>query len=165
MIEEEFTPETDISVNLQLIPVDVVLRAALAGNGPDVVIGLGQTTLQDFAMRNAIKELSCLDGYEEATARFYESSLEASAFQGGYYGIPEQTTFMMLFTRDDILEDLGLKVPETWTELREMIPELQKNNYNVYIPNVQQTEASMSSSSIAYNMNLYLGMGIQNYSP
>lgn len=162
MIEEEFTPETDISVNLQLIPVDVVLRAALAGNGPDVVIGLGQTTLQDFAMRNAIKELSCLDGYEEATARFYESSLEASAFQGGYYGIPEQTTFMMLFTRDDILEDLGLKVPETWTELREMIPELQKNNYNVYIPNVQQTEASMSSSSIAYNMNLYLGMVIQN---
>lgn len=162
MIEEEFTPETDISVNLQLIPVDVVLRAALAGNGPDVVIGLGQTTLQDFAMRNAIKELSCLDGYEEATERFYESSLEASAFQGGYYGIPEQTTFMMLFTRDDILEDLGLEVPETWTELREMIPELQKNNYNVYIPNVQQTEASMSSSSIAYNMNLYLGMVIQN---
>lgn len=40
MIEEDFTPQTDISVNLQLIPVDVVLRAALAGNGPDVVIGL-----------------------------------------------------------------------------------------------------------------------------
>ncbi len=39
-IDETFTPEHDISVNLQLIPVDVVLRAALAGNGPDVVIGL-----------------------------------------------------------------------------------------------------------------------------
>jgi len=162
MIEEEFTPGTDISVNLQLIPVDVVLRAALAGNGPDVVIGLGQGTLQDFAMRNAIQELSGLEGYGEATERFYSSSLEASAFQGGYYGIPEQTTFMMLFTRDDILAELGLEVPDTWQELREMIPELQKNNYNIYIPNVQQTEASANSSSIAYNMNLYLGMVMQN---
>lgn len=162
MIEEEFTPNTDISVNLQLIPVDVVLRAALAGNGPDVVIGLGQGTLQDFAMRNAIQELSGLEGYTEATERFYDSSLEASAFQGGYYGIPEQTTFMMLFTRDDILAELGLTVPDTWQELREMIPELQKNNYNIYIPNVQQTEATTNSGSIAYNMNLYLGMVKQN---
>lgn len=162
MIEEEFTPNTDISVNLQLIPVDVVLRAALAGNGPDVVIGLGQSTLQDFAMRNAVQELSGLEGYSEATERFFESSLETSAFQGGYYGIPEQTTFMMLFTRDDILTDLGLEVPDTWQELREMIPELQKNNYNIYIPNVQQTEATTNSSSIAYNMNLYLGMVMQN---
>ena len=162
MIEEDFSPNTDIAVNLQLIPVDVVLRAALAGNGPDVVIGLGQTTLQDFAMRNAITELSALPGYEEATARFYDSTIKASSFQGGNYGIPEQATFMMLFTRDDILNELGLEVPETWTELREMIPELQKNNYNIYIPNVQQTEASMSSSSIAYNMNLYLGMVMQN---
>lgn len=162
MVEEQFTPETDISVNLQLIPVDVVLRAALAGNGPDVVIGLGQTTLQDFAMRNAVQELSGLEGWEEVTERFYDSTLEAAAFQGGYYGIPEQCTFMMLFTRDDILAELGLEVPDTWDELREMIPELQKNNYNIYIPNVQQTEASMSSSSIAYNMNLYLGMVLQN---
>lgn len=162
MIEEDFTPNKGFSVNLQLIPVDVVLRAALAGNGPDVVIGLGQTTLQDFAMRNAIQELSALPGYEEATERFYDSTIEASCFQGGYYGIPEQATFMMLFTRDDILSELGLSVPDTWTELREMIPELQKNNYNIYIPNVQQTEATMSSSSIAYNMNLYLGMVVQN---
>lgn len=162
MIEEEFTPDQDISVNLQLIPVDVVLRAALAGNGPDVVIGLGQSTLQDFAMRNAVWELSELEGYAEVTQRFYESSLTASAFQGGYYGIPEQTTFMMLFTRDDILAELGLEIPDTWQELREMIPELQKNNYNIYIPNVQQTEATTNSGSIAYNMNLYLGMVVQN---
>ena len=54
------SPNTGIQVNLQLIPVDVVLRAALAGDGPDVVIGLGQGTLQDFAMRNAITDLTIL---------------------------------------------------------------------------------------------------------
>ncbi len=162
MIDEDFAPKTDISVNLQLIPVDVVLRAALAGNGPDVVIGLGQGTVQDFAMRNAILDLSKLDGFAEATGRFYQSSIDSASFQGGVYGIPEQTTFMMLFTRDDILDELGLEVPKTWTELLEMIPELQKNNYNVYIPNIQQTENSLIGTSIDYNMHLYQSFVFQN---
>lgn len=162
MIDEDFTPNTDIGVNLQLIPVDVVLRAALAGNGPDVVIGLGQGTLQDFAMRNAIVDLSGLEGFEEATERFYQSTLDSSSFQGGVYGMPEQATFMMLFTRDDILAQLELEPPQTWTELLEMIPELQKNNYNIYIPNVQQTENSLIGTSIDYNMHLYQSLVIQN---
>lgn len=162
MIEEDFTPQTDISVNLQLIPVDVVLRAALAGNGPDVVIGLGQGTLQDFAMRDAVVDLSKLEGFEEATERFYQSTLDSASFQGGTYGMPEQATFMMLFTRDDILNELDLEVPATWTELLEIIPELQKNNYNVYVPNVQQTENSLIYTSIDYNMHLYQSMVMQN---
>ncbi len=162
MIDEKFTPDTDIAVNLQLIPVDVVLRAALAGNGPDVVIGLGQGTLQDFAMRNAVVDLSVQEGFEEATKRFYKSSLDSASFQGGVYGMPEQTTFMMMFVRDDILSQLGLSVPQTWTELLEMIPELQKNNYNIYIPNVQQTENSLIGTSIDYNMHLYQSMVLQN---
>lgn len=162
MIEEDFTPQTDISVNLQLIPVDVVLRAALAGNGPDVVIGLSQGTLQDFAMREAVVDLSGLEGYQEVTERFYQSVLDSSSFQGGTYGIPEQATFMMLFTRDDILGDLGLEAPATWTEFLEMIPELQKNNYNAYVPNVQQTENSLIGTSIDYNMHLYQSMVMQN---
>lgn len=162
MIDEDFAPNTDISVNLQLIPVDVVLRAALAGNGPDVVIGLGQGTMQDFAMRNAIVDLSSLEGFEEATERFYDSTIISASFQDGIYGIPEQTSFMMMFTRDDILTELDLEAPRTWTELLEIIPELQKNNYNIYIPNVQQTENSLIGTSIDYNMHLYQSLVIQN---
>lgn len=76
--------------------------------------------------------------------------------------MPEQATFMMLFTRDDILAQLELEPPQTWTELLEMIPELQKNNYNIYIPNVQQTENSLIGTSIDYNMHLYQSLVIQN---
>lgn len=162
MIDEDFAPNAGISVNLQLIPVDVVLRAALAGNGPDVVIGLGQGTLQDFAMRDAVVELSELEGFADVTQRFYQSTLDSASFQGGVYGVPEQATFMMMFVRDDILKELGLQVPQTWTQLLEMIPELQKSNYNIYIPNVQQTENSLIGTSIDYNMHLYQSMVIQN---
>ncbi len=152
-IDETFTPEHDISVNLQLIPVDVVLRAALAGNGPDVVIGLSQGTLQDFAMRNAVMELSSLPGYAQTVERFYDSTIKSASFQGGVYGIPEQANFMMVFARTDILDKLGLKIPQAWTEFLEMLPVLQKNNYNAYIPNVQQN---------AGYINLFLSMVFQN---
>ena len=162
MIDESFTPNSDINVNLQLIPVDVVLRAALAGNGPDVVIGLSQNTMQDFAMRDAVLDLSQLDGFEEAKERFYKSTLDTAAFQDGIYGIPEQATFMMMFVREDIFEELGLEVPSTWEELLELIPELQRYNYNVYIPNVQQTENSLIGVSIDYNLLLYESIVIQN---
>lgn len=162
MIDESFTPESDISVNLQLIPVDVVLRAALAGNGPDVVIGLNQATLQDFAMRNAVEDLSKMEGYTEVSERFYESTIDAARYQDGIYGMPEQATFMMMFARNDILAELGVERPETWTEFLEVIPVLQKNNYNVYIPNLQQTEATVNATAITYNMNLYLSLVKQN---
>lgn len=162
MIEESFTPQTDIQVNLQLIPVDVVLRAALAGNGPDVVIGLSQGTQQDFAMRGAVEDLSKFAGYSEVEARYYDSVLKAASFNGGIYGIPEQATFMMMFVRNDIFDELNLEIPQTWEDFHEIIPVLQKNNYNAYLPNVQQTEASANASSIAYNMNLYLSMVMQN---
>lgn len=104
-------------------------------------------------MRNAVMELSSLPGYAQTVERFYDSTLKSASFQGGVYGIPEQANFMMVFARTDILDKLGLKIPQAWTEFLEMLPVLQKNNYNAYIPNVQQN---------AGYINLFLSMVFQN---
>lgn len=160
MIDESFTPNHDISVKLQLIPMDVVLRAALAGNGPDVVIGLGQTTAQDFAMRGATVNLSELEGYEEYmhryeknTPRYSEGVMRATTYNGGSYGIPEQVSFQMFFYREDVMEELGItKVPETWTEVMELIPILNRENYEFYMP----------STRVATGLNIFQAMVYQN---
>ena len=152
MIDETFTPETGIAVKLQLIPTDVVLRAALAGNGPDVVIGLNQSTAQDFAMRGAVVDLSRLAGFDEATARYGPGLMRTAAYQEGVYGIPEQVTFQMLFYRQDVLEDLGLEPPATWTEVMEMIPVLSREHYKFYMP----------STRVATGLNVFQAMVYQN---
>ncbi len=152
MIDETFAPNTDISVKLQLIPMDVVLRAALAGNGPDVVIGLNQATAQDFAMRGAIVDLSQYPDYEEYVKRYSEGVLRATRYGEGAYGIPEQVSFQMLFYREDVLEDLGLSVPTTWTEIMEMIPVLNRENYEFYMP----------STRVATGLNVFQAMVYQN---
>ena len=152
MIDESFTPYTDIAVNLQLIPMDVVLRAALAGNGPDVVIGLNQTTAQDFAMRGAIVELSQYEDYTEYVSRYSEGVLRSTLYGDRAYGIPEQVSFQMLFYREDVLEELGLSVPTTWTDVMEMIPVLNRENYEFYMP----------STRVATGLNVFSAMVYQN---
>jgi ABC-type glycerol-3-phosphate transport system substrate-binding protein len=137
MIDETFTPEKGINVNLQLIPEDAVLKAALAGNGPDVVLGLKQATLQDFAMRDAILDLSKLKGFDEATSKYYDSVIDAASYQDGVYGMPEQADFFMLFNRKDILDKIGVKPPKTWDEVKEILPILAKSNYEFFIPTAQ----------------------------
>ncbi|MBQ2930095.1 MAG: extracellular solute-binding protein [Clostridia bacterium] len=152
MIDETFSPNTDIAVNLQLIPMDVVLRAALAGNGPDVVIGLNQATAQDFAMRGAIVDLSQYADYKEYVSRYSEGVLHATQYGDSAYGIPEQVSFQMLFYREDVLEELGLTVPTTWDEVMEMIPVLNRENYEFYMP----------STRVATGLNVFQAMIYQN---
>nr|WP_297707988.1 extracellular solute-binding protein [uncultured Butyrivibrio sp.] len=151
LVDNSFSPFTDIPVRIQLIPADVVLRAALAGTGPDVVVGLAQSTVQDFAMRDATVDLSKLDGYAEASKVFADSCLATSSFNGGVYGFPETANFMMMFYRKDILDSLGLSVPTTWTEFIEDLPVLQQNNYSAYVPNAYLNDGSG-------NLNFYLSL-------
>ena len=152
MIDETFSPNTDIAVKLQLIPMDVVLRAALAGNGPDVVIGLNQSTAQDFAMRGATVKLSDYADFAEYVSRYSQGVMRATEYNGGSYGIPEQVSFQMLFYREDVLEELGLEVPTTWTEVMEMIPVLNRENYEFYMP----------STRVATGLNVFQAMVYQN---
>lgn len=157
MIDETFTPQTGIPVKLQLIPLGVVLRAALSGNGPDALVGLSQGTLADFAQRNALVDLSGLDGFEQEAARFYESAITGATYLNGVYGLPEQQTFSMLFYRKDVLDSLSLSEPKTWDDIREMIPVLQRNNYSFCMP---KTEI-FASLVFQYGGDYYLGEGTE----
>lgn len=44
------------------------------------------------------------------------------------YGLPEQSSFAMLFYRRDILAELEIGVPDTWDDVLAAIPTLQANN-------------------------------------
>lgn len=157
-IDQSFTPKTDITVKLQLIPIDVILPATLAGNGPDVALNVPQATVMNFAMRNAVTDLSKLDGFGEMKNRYYPSAISPVSYQNGIFGLPEQQTFMMMFYREDILKKLGLKPPKTWDEVDHVKSVLNCNNYDFYIPGV----SAYPTFVYQYGGNLYKGTG-SNY--
>ena len=144
MIDDTFTPEHHINVNVKLVVAETLLTAVVAGNGPDVVLSVGSWFPVNYAMRNAVEDLSKLPGYDEVIAPFYESALTPAMYNGGVYALPETQEFSVLFYREDVLEELGLKVPNSWDELIALLPTIQGNNMSVGVPYPDITTVDMS---------------------
>ena len=134
MVDDSFTPNLGINANVKLINIDSLLNAVVAGNGPDVVISGYSRLPVDYALRSADVNLMRFPDCKEVFTQFRESAYEAYKYNGGVYALPEQETFNLLFYRKDILEQLELKVPETWDDLIDILPTLQGNNLVVGIP-------------------------------
>ncbi len=134
LIDESFTPEFGIQVDLKLVNAAVLLPATLAGEGPDVAMNVGYNIPVNYAMRNAVYDLTQFDDFDTIKDRFMESGMVGFEHEGGYYALPEQQIFLMLFYRTDIFEELGLEVPDTWDDVIAMIPDLQKHNLEFFLP-------------------------------
>ncbi|MFC0470755.1 extracellular solute-binding protein [Halalkalibacter kiskunsagensis] len=162
LIDETFTPESNISINLRLVPAGILLPATLANEGPDVALQIGEDMPVNYAMRNASADLSGFPDYEEVATRFRDSGLQPYLYDGGVYGLPEQQIFPMLFYRKDILEELGLTPPKTWDEVYNMISVLQKHNLEFFLPiddpMMQQAQHNLVPNS-TFAMLLYQNDG------
>ena len=139
LINNDFTPNSNIPVNLKLVTGGTLLPSVLAGMGPDVYIGLDQTTVINYAIRNALMPLEGFDGFEETAAEFNEAAMMvlgiADATETYHtYGLPETQNFPMMFVRTDILADLGIDIPQTWDDLLAAVPILQANNMEIGMP-------------------------------
>lgn len=145
MIDDSFTPKAGINVNVKLISIDSLLNAVVAGNGPDVVISVDASKPVNYALRNANVNLMRFPDCEEVLSQFKESAYEPYKYNGGVYALPETQSFNLLFYRKDILEQLGLEVPQTWEDLINILPTLQGNNLDVGIPYPSLASPDMSA--------------------
>ena len=134
MIDDSFTPFSNVAVNFRLVGADIILPATLAGQGPDVSMNMPITVPVNFGIRNAVKDLATFPDFPEVATRFMESALVPFTFDGSVYALPEQQVFPMMFYRTDILEEMGLSVPNTWYDVFDMIPELQSSHLDFGFP-------------------------------
>lgn len=135
LIDNEFSPQSRIPVKLQLVPnlSQLLIRAAIAGTAPDVVIGLQVQDPVNFGMRGALYNLSEFDDFEEVMERFMPSSIVPFSFRDNVFALAAQQSFPMMFYRKDILAELGLDIPETWEDIYRALPIIQKNEMSVGI--------------------------------
>ena len=159
MIDEAFTPNYGVKVNVQLVAGDAILSAVMAGIGPDVVLSVDGWFAVNYAMRNAVEDLTQFDDFEEVVKPFYPSALEPLTYDNGekkgIYGLPETQLYSVLFYRTDVMEDLGLEVPQTWDDIIAMLPTIQGNNMSVGIPFPDISNVDMSG----FNAMIYQNGG------
>lgn len=162
MIDDTFTPETGIAVNVKLVETGTLLPAVVAGTGPDVALSVSQGEPVNFALRNAAIDLSDpsynFEGLDEVLAQYHESAYIPFEYEDGLYGLPETQNYPVMFYRTDILEELGLEPPETWEDLVGMLPTIQNNNLNVGVPSTERKINNVSTP----DMSLFYSMLYQN---
>ena len=157
LVDNTFTAKTGIKVNVKLVLQDAILPAVVAGNGPDVVLSLSGWFAVNYAMRNAVEDLTQFEDFEEVTKPFTKSILEPLTYNDskkiGIYGLPETQDFAVLFYRKDVMEELGLAVPQTWDELIAELPTIQGNSLTIGInfPDIRVVDNSVLNSMIYQN--------------
>lgn len=166
MIDDTFTPDTGIRVNVEIVAADALLSAVVAGRGPQVVLSVGADQPVNYALRNAVEDLTQFEDLDQVLSSYTESSYRQYSLDGSVYAVPETMTFNVMFYREDILEQLGLEPPQTWNELIEMLPTIQGNNMSIGIPSAAGSSGSAAASttiaSNAPDLSMYFSMLFQN---
>lgn len=165
MVDDTFTPQTGIKVNVEIVAADALLTAVVAGRGPDVVLSIGADQPVNYALRNSVEDITQFPDYQEVLANYTPSSYEQYSLDGHIYAVPETQTFNVLFYRTDVLEQLELEVPNTWQEMVEMLPTIQGNNMSIGLPSAGGSSSSAAAStqvaSNASDLSMYFSLLFQ----
>lgn len=139
MVDTEFVPYykeqtgKDIKVKVSTMPdVSKLTLAIAADQTPDVALGLMSYVPFDLSSRGALYDLTKFDDFWTVARRFPTGSFVSYVYNEGMYAIPETTDFNAIVYRTDIFKNLGLKVPNTWDDLIEILPTLQRYGMNFY---------------------------------
>ena len=136
LVDADYNAKYGTNIQLSIMPSEQKLILSNAtGDNPDVVLGAGLSTPFNLAIRGAAKNLLEYDDFLSFYADSYSlQSLVPGVLGDGVYGAAESQDFYVLFYRKDILNMLGLSVPDTWDDVKTMMPELLRYGMNFNLP-------------------------------
>lgn len=135
LIDTEFTPKTGIKAKVVLLPDEgKIILSNAAGRTPDVACGVSTWIPNEYGMRGAIYDLRNFSDYNLAIKEFNNEQMIPLIYDDQLFGLPETENFYVLYYRTDILQTLGLTVPNTWNDVIECLPILDRYGMDFYIP-------------------------------
>jgi len=135
MADSEFTEETGIKVKFSVMPDEQkLIMSNAAGTQPDVALGVSGWLPYELGLRGAAVDLRSFDGFYDTLDQFAPGSILHMMHDDRVYGLPETQDFNVTVYRTDILDQVNLEVPNTYDEIIEMLPTLQRYGMNYYLP-------------------------------
>lgn len=127
-IVENFNKEFDAQVELVAVPdAGTVLKTRIAnGEAPDVINIYPQNAdFQMWAQDGQFLDLT----QEEFMTRLKSGSAEQYAVDDKLYSLPLTTNAWGFFYNEDMFNELGLEVPETFAEFETLVADIQAAGY------------------------------------
>jgi multiple sugar transport system substrate-binding protein len=106
---------------------DLNTSSFLLGGSPYDLINLDITWVPKFAAAGWLKDMTDLVSQEEL-AKFLPGDINGGLYKGRLYRLPWRTDAGVLYYRKDLLEQAGLKPPETFSDLTQASTTLQQKN-------------------------------------
>lgn len=147
LIQDDFVRKTGIQVRVQLVNASLI-QAILAGSGPDCQLQMTRTEPVNLAMRGALVDLTQFSDLDEVLKRFNGGAADPYRYKDGLYALPDTQSFYMMFARTDILDSLGLKLPETWDDFINAAIILQRNNLQAGLPYTKITDSGAANGGV-----------------
>lgn len=135
MADQLFTPKTGIEVKLSVMQdANKIIMASAADQQPDVALGLASHIPYDLAIRNAAYDLTSFPDYWNFVSDFAPGAHIPYILNDRAYAISETLDFNVLMYRKDIFDSLSIPIPNSWQDVIDILPELQKYGMNFYHP-------------------------------
>lgn len=100
--------------------------AAATGNLPDVFATWGGETLNEYARLGMVVDLAGMMAENQDTERFLPASMTRVTSSGGTWGVPvDNIALALVFYNKDIFAQHSIRVPQTWSELLEVVTTLK----------------------------------------
>lgn len=133
MADTEFTTKTGIPVKISVMPdQNKLVLAAAEGGTPDLALGLGSHIPFELASRGALYDMTEFEDFWELQDRFVPGASVCYIYNEGVYAIPETLDFHAIIYRKDIFENIGIEPPDTWQDVTDMLPTLQRYGMNFF---------------------------------
>ena len=167
MADDGFTKSTGIKVQISVMASEgKLILANSAGTNPDVAMGIASWLPYDLGIRGAILDLTEFSDDEDFSGvlnQYYNQSLIPLMYDDGLYGLPDTENFYVLYYRHDILDALDIQVPNTWDDVKEIMPVLKRYGMNFYLPLSSATSLKSFDSTLPflfqYGSSVYDGSG------
>jgi len=135
LVDETFTKETGIQVKLSIMPDESKLVLANAADiEPDVALGVSTNIPYELAIRNTLYDLRSFHDFDSFISIYSPGAFLHYIINDSVYAIPETQDFWVTYYREDIMNSLEIPIPHTWSEVIEILPELQRYGLNFNSP-------------------------------
>jgi ABC-type glycerol-3-phosphate transport system substrate-binding protein len=150
-IERDFTPKTGIRIKLLGFgygaPFNKILLAAAAGNKggesyPDMVFSNPLWPMELYSRGAAVDFRREFPDYDKfAQDNLFTGPLQAFTFQNAVFATASNHWTQATYYRKDVFDKMGWTVPQTWDDVRAMIPKLREQKMDfAYRPGSMSTD-------------------------
>jgi ABC-type glycerol-3-phosphate transport system substrate-binding protein len=148
---ERFIESHDyITLNVETAPGngirEKIVTEMAANDPPDVFLHWGVRDTASYITNNKVADLTDLIASDpELEGRYIDNAYSSVTYKGRIYGLPIEANMMNFLVNTKMFEEAGVKIPETFDELKEAIKAFKAKGFIPIAANDGTTRAILSN--------------------